>query len=560
MSDDITTLNDVSQEDFDAAEAVIIQLLRESAPSLDLRRGTAIRDLLVRPAAQFHALNDTRITELRASQSLEVMSENPDDIDELVADGILSNLAYERQTGSKATASVQFNVDSRQEYFIGAGYHVKDANDREYQTTQDWTVRVGAVTDPTREVQLIVVSEADDEYFFVLPLEAEEEGTAYDLQEDEALTPVSQRLPGVVSITTYTSFTGGTDQESVTDAIDNLENSLSHRAFESQASINAKLRDNFSDVYAVSAVGYGNAAQLRDKHNLFGVSAGNKVDIYVRTYWAPNSILLNKTGSKVSDGIYTFDLTPDDAAGFSRIRSIIPIGTTTEGVILPQLPGIGSLTYTVARSATGLTNTFHDFGSDNTAVETAFSVWQRGSITVMDVPAFLDDNGAVVYPDEVVFKVEVYTPPSLTSMQEYVDDPTVRNQEADQVVRGAVPCFVSVQGAVFRRQSASIDLDAMTDAVADLINRKDFGESLPVSQVTAVLHQFDIVRVALDDQSSEGLKLTGEIVAADESVITLSSDVLDIGTASQPELLVSPSTTVFTVDRRNVFLQEVVLN
>jgi hypothetical protein len=227
-------------------------------------------------------------------------------------------------------------------------------------------------------------------------------------------------------------------------------------------------------------------------------------------------------------------------------------------VILPSLPGIGSLQYTLDRQATNLNNTYHDFGTDNTGVETAFSMWQQGVVVVTNVPAFLED-GAPVYPDEVNFRVELYTPPSLEGMQSYVDNPLVRNQEADQVVRGAIPCFVTVQAAIFRRQSASVDLDAMTTSIADLINGKDFNETLPVSQVTAAMHQYDIVRVALDDTSSDGLRLTGEILAADNSVISLSGDVLNVTTVQEPELLVAADTTVFTIDRRNIFLQEVVL-
>ena len=558
MSDGITTLEDIDQDAFDAAEAVILQLLRENAPELDLRRGTALRDLLVRPAAQFHALNDTRIEDLRSSQSLAVMEANPADINETIADSILSNLAYERQSGSKSSGATRFEVNEFKEYFIGAGYQVRDANERVYQTTQDWTVRTGEVSNAATEVQLVVVSSENNEYFFVLPMEALEDGTQYDVQEGEAFTAVSQNIPGVVEIEAYTGFTGGTNEESVTEAIANLENALSHRAFESQTSINAKLRENFSDIYAVSAVGYANAAQLRDKHNIMGVAAGNKVDIYVRTYRAPNAELLNKVGTKVSDGVYTFEITPEDAAGFFRIRSITPIGTTVDGVILPQLPGIGSLQYTLQREATNLNETFHDFGTDNTAVETAFSLWQKGVVTVLNVPAFLQD-GASVYPEEVNFRVELYTPPSLTEMQNFVDNPLVRNQEADQVVRGALPCFVTVEATIFRRQSASVDLDSLTNSIADLINGKDFNEPLPVSQVTAVCHQYDIERVALDDKSTQGLRLTGEITAADDSIITLGGDVLNVTTVEEPELLVAADTTVFTVDRRNIFLQEVVL-
>lgn len=552
------TLEDIDQDDFNTAEALILQMLRENAPDLDLRRGTALRDLLVRPAAQFHALDNMRISDLQAAQSLSVMESSPEGIDATIADGILSNMAYVRQTGNRATGLVEFEASEFKEYFIGAGYQVQDSSERVFQTTRDWTVRTEAVEDSSSEVQLITLSEEDDQYMFILPMEAENAGTQYNISEGEGLVTVDNIIAGVTGITSNTDFSGGTNEESVTDAIGSLESALSHRAFESQSSIDARLREDFSNIYAVSAVGYANAAQLRDKHNLMGVAVGSKVDIYVRTYRAPNAEILSKVGTKVSDGVYTLEITPAEAAGFFRIRSIIPTGTTVDGVILPSLPGIGSLQFSLTREATNLDDTYHDFGTDNTAIETAFSVWQKGVVTVTDVPAFLED-GASVYPDEVTFKVEVYTPPSLTEMQDRVDAPTVRNQEADQVVRGAIPCFITVEGTVFRRQSATVDMDAMVTDVANLINSKNFSSDLAVSQVTKVLHSYDIERVSLRSNSEESLRITGNIYAPDGSIISISGDTLNISTVADPSLLVTPDTVVFTVDRRSIFLEESVL-
>jgi hypothetical protein len=222
------------------------------------------------------------------------------------------------------------------------------------------------------------------------------------------------------------------------------------------------------------------------------------------------------------------------------------------------MPGIGSLQFSVVREATGLNATYHDFGSDNTDIETAFSIWSKGVVTVTDVPAFLDGS-TPVYPDEAEFQVELYTPPSLRAMQNMVDEPAVRNQEADHVVRGAIPCFVTVEGTVFRRQSASVDMDAMTTDVADLINAKDFDETLSVSQITKILHSYDIERVSLKENSADGLKLTGSIYAPDGSIINLSGDTLNVETVKDASLLITADTVVFTVDRRSIFLEEVVL-
>jgi len=552
------TLDGIDQEAFNAAEAEIMELLREAAPSLDARHGTAIRDLLVRPAAQYLALSAERIAALRKTFSLKLVDETPGDADSATVDNLLANLAYVRKAGTKARGSVAFYTDEFKNYYIPEDFTVEDSGQYQYLTNQNWTARTDPVTDPTSEVQLVPVVGEENKYMFVLPMVAAETGSDYAVESGGALTVVSVQIAGITTVEAYTDFTGGAAAEDISAALANLEASLSHRAFESQASITAKLQQDFNSVYAVSAVGYANAAQLRDKHNLMGVAVGNKVDIYVRTFRAPYLILLNKTGTKVSDGVYQFTLTPAEAAGFYSIRSIIATGTTTEGVILAEQPGIGSLEFTVAREAYGLSATFHDFVPENGAIETAFSAWQQALVTISGVPAFVE-GGAAVYPDTAVFKTEIYTPPDLLAIQAAVDSAIVRNQEADQVVRGAIPCFISLQATVYRQQSATVDLVAVARALADYINSRDFGASLTVSQLSAIFHSFDITRVALDDKSSAGMRLTGEITAADGTIIEISGDSLDISTVDAPELLISADTVIFTVDPRNIFLNEVII-
>jgi len=552
------TLDDIDQDAFNAAEAEILEMMRTAAPNLDARRGTAIRDLLVRPAAQYFALDAARIAALRETFSLKLVEESPETADSETVDNLLANMAYVRKAGTKARGSVAFYTDELKNYYIPEAFTVEDSGQSSYLTEQNWTVRIDAVADPATEVQLTPVAGEEGKYVFVLPLVAENTGSSYAVQSGAALTMLSAQISGITSAEAYTDFTGGAAQEEIADALASLEASLSHRAFESQASITAKLQQDFASVYAVSAVGYANAAQLRDKHNLMGVAVGNKVDIYARTFRAPYLVLLNKTGTKISDGVYQFTLTPSEAAGFYRVRSIIAVGTTTEGVVLAEQPGIGSLAFTVARAAYGLSGTFHDFDPDNGAIETAFSAWQQAVITVSGVSSFVED-GQAVYPDTAVFKTEIYVPPDLLALQVAVDDATVRNQEADQVVRGAIPCFISLQATVYRLQSATVDLLEVADTLADYINSRDFNASLTVSQLSAIFHSFDIVRVALDSKSSAGMRLTGEITAADGTIIEISGDSLDISAVASPELLVSADTVVFAVDLRNIFLNEVIV-
>ena len=62
-------LGDITQDQYDSAESIVIELLRTEYPSLDLRRGTVIRDLLVRPAAQMVARDNELLEELQQKQT-----------------------------------------------------------------------------------------------------------------------------------------------------------------------------------------------------------------------------------------------------------------------------------------------------------------------------------------------------------------------------------------------------------------------------------------------------------------------------------------------------------
>ena len=56
----LESITSVTQTAYDQAEAAVIAMLRYNAPNLDLRLGTVLRELLVRPAASFYALNTSR--------------------------------------------------------------------------------------------------------------------------------------------------------------------------------------------------------------------------------------------------------------------------------------------------------------------------------------------------------------------------------------------------------------------------------------------------------------------------------------------------------------------
>lgn len=555
MAIDIT-LDDIDQDQYDAAESVIIELLRSHSPELDLRRGTAIRDLVIRPAAQFHALETARIEATRNTNSLQLVVNSAEVADIDVVDGLLANVGYSRQPGEFATGEVRVNVSVLKDYFIPNQYELEDGSGYKYVTEQAWTIRKDGATDSTTELSLLPSETSSNNYYFILPMIGEVEGSQYQAEENEVMTPTGRELGGIDSFSVFKSFTGGINQESAQQAADSLPRSLSLRALESSRSIDSRLRNSFPDLIATSTIGYGDQEMLRDKHNVFGIAVGNKVDIYCRTFQAPTSVILSKTGTKVSDGVYTVTIDRGDAPGFSVIRSVTLVGQTSDGEISTNPIQLSTLNFTEVRAASETDQTYHEFATDNAVVETAFTAWQSATLTITDVPGVIVD-GAGTYPDSLAFIVEAYLPPGLASIQSFIDYDGVRNLEADQVARGAVLCFVELSATVYKNPGVIVNLELMAQVLTDYINNKKFGELLTASELASVIHQFNIVRVNLDDTSESGFKLFGTIRDAGGNPITLSGNTLDISTVIDAENLVTPATTVFVADRRDIILKEI---
>jgi hypothetical protein len=79
-------------------------------------------------------------------------------------------------------------------------------------------------------------------------------------------------------------------------------------------------------IVAVSTVGYGNMAQRRDKHNLFGVGVGGRIDLYVRNfsdlYSVTKTVYGRLDGVSNGGGTYKLTLSPADFPGGCWVKSV----------------------------------------------------------------------------------------------------------------------------------------------------------------------------------------------------------------------------------------------
>lgn len=515
------TLNDITQDQFDAAEKALIALIRSKYPGLDLRSGTVLRDTLVRTDAAVAALHTAEVEQLRRLMSLSTIIE---DGTASAADvnKILANFNVAQNSGVVATGTVKVKVAAARTYTLASGTVFSTLEGLQFTTTALVTAGLAPEDGST------VLQPEAGAYYFLVPVAASVSGSAYNIPQGTAVEP-AVTIYGYVSASAAANFTGGLDGETLQAAVSRIPAALSHRALTNRTSVEAMLRARFDGtgitVQAVGVQGMGDAAMLRDKHNVFGVAVGGRSDVYVRTFGAPAVLTLTKTGMRTGAGAYAFRIEAEDAPGFYAVRGV---GESTGAA--------ASYAFTETRSGTDA-SAWHDVEG---TVDIAFSAFQACDVAVTGVP----DNGA-----EHTFVVEVWECPGLGAIQTYVDDDSVRNIAADVIVRCPPVCLVSCHATVYYDMGTPVDLTVLRTAVARYINGRNFVGRLTRSELVKVLLDLGVKKVALNP---DDMLLAGRVLGADGSWRSLRGDTLDIAAIADAGALVTGDTVVFAAEPQDI--------
>jgi hypothetical protein len=536
----VESLENITQDQFNQAESIVINLLRSAYPALDLRRGTVLRELLVRPAASFYALESERYTQLQQVSSLQLIAENPNTATTEDVNRILANFDMTQRAGSLAYGTAYIQLAFERTYLITTGFTLYTLDGLVYGVEQSYTIM--ATPDKTNPAQLQLFKKSDGTFYALLPVVSQAAGGAYNIPAGTTLN-ATNAFDGFVTAEAYTNFVSGVDPETINQLLARMPSAIAHRSFESRISIDSILRDpdqgNFGSVlYATSVLGYGDQGQLRDKHNSFGVAVGSRSDIYVRTFAAPFVLTLMKTATKVAPHTYQFTLEAAEAPGYYAIRAITDEDTVSSPTLtFESLPIVGTYTVLEVRSATGLGGSFHDINAANAVVETCGTVFQKSVITVQDV---LDDTAA-----SRVFKVELFTAPYLSDIQAYVDRFDVRNLKADYLVRTPFICLVGVRALVVPMPGATLDIPAIKTAIVNYINTRSYVNDLTESEILGVLYRYNVQKVDTSDNPLTGLQIKGILRDATGVLHTLVGHTLDLRSIASADKLLLPTTCVF---------------
>ena len=312
----------VSASDILQAELLLSQVLSAQDPTLDLRTGTAVRDLGVRPAATLLATINKALTYYWTQNSLS----NVDDLTPTIfVDKILQNFFMTRFTGTKTTIMARLYFAKSTTVSIGTDIFFSTDN----------KIRFFPVAAATYSAANMTFDSSLNQFYISVPLVAENAGSSYNIASG-SLIYFSNFNPFFLHAEIGYVTSVSTDPETNLQFVSRARNSISTRNLVNSPSIKSNLMDAFPIISEVKSVGMGDIEMIRDKAKIsppmlgsdIWAGLGGMVDIYTRV--------------PISTSILQF--TTD---AFGRIELTGPIfkvamSTTSGGALVDQIPTYAS--------------------------------------------------------------------------------------------------------------------------------------------------------------------------------------------------------------------------
>lgn len=529
------TLDDVTQEGYENEQQLLVSMIRTKYPKLDLRNGTVLRDLLVNADAMVGAWFEAQAYEQYVAASLHLLSERSEaggtvDVDDVNA--ALSNFNMKSVSGTKAEGKVRVIVDTVREYTVLAGFVFTTIDGLKFETTADVT----AVENPgAGETEL---HRGTSNYWFLVPVRCTTVGSDGNLAQGTALSTETP-IYGFVSGAAYRTFSGGSDLESINKTIERIPASLSVRGLLNKTAAEAVLRDCYDSgdnpIVAVSCCGYGNDAQRRDKHNLFGVAVGGRVDLYVRNFTELPTTDLTLAGTRQDDGSYLIEIPVGAVPGFYCVRQVSD----------PTSDSISSYNYSVSYFAGGTGDTWHDIDVSEDPSEVCGTIWRGARIVVSDTG---------VSDDEHDFRVELVAAPKIDDIQAYVDSDDIRNTGSDFVVRTPMIVQMSVSASVRYNYGTPFDVESTIAKICEYVNTSGFCGRMTRSEIATICKNNGATSVDLYDEDE---MLHGYVYDAFGNRLQMSGDALDVNDVRTFDGMVTKDTCVFVLEPRNVSIKTI---
>jgi len=267
----------VTSSDILQAELLLTQVLAAQDPTLDLRTGTAIRDLAVRPNATLLATINKALVYYWTQNSLTNVTDSTPTV---FVDKMLSNFFMTRYAGANAVINVRL-------YFAKA-LSVTLSTDLYF--SPDNVLMYYPITSATYPASQLVFDPSSGQYYLSVNLVAAAAGTSYNLSSGSLIYFSNFNPYFLHAEINYLSSTAN-NVETNTQFISRASTSISTRNLINTPSITSNLTSAFPIISQITSIGMGDTSMIRDAVEVapsivpypIWIHIGSAMDIYCNT-------------------------------------------------------------------------------------------------------------------------------------------------------------------------------------------------------------------------------------------------------------------------------------
>ncbi|MNK27646.1 hypothetical protein D3C87_460080 [compost metagenome] len=240
-----------SAQEIAQAELLAKQILEAQFPDMDLREGTGLRDLVLRPSAMLLALTRKGLDYYFAQNTISgVTNDTPTDI----VDSIMSTWFINRNLGTRAVISARLYFARRKNVSLTSDIFFSPDNISKFFPTQSATYSADSMG----------FDSFQNEYFIDIDLTAEAEGTQYNIGQGSLLY-FSNFDPYFLHAEVNYLKDSSVSSESNSEFVDRAKTAISTRNLINNPSIDSNLKEQFNYLKNIVSIGMGDPEMIRDQ-------------------------------------------------------------------------------------------------------------------------------------------------------------------------------------------------------------------------------------------------------------------------------------------------------
>lgn len=240
-----------STQDILEAELLAKQILEAKFPDLDLREGTGLRDLILRPTSYIMALLKLATDSYFAQNTISGVN---DTTDTEIVDDILSNWFIERHLGTTAVISARLYFARSKNITIPSSAYFSTDNSLKFYPSSTQTFTSSSLSYDSYQ----------NEWYVDIELTAESSGTDYNIGSGSLLYFSSFDPYFLHAEINYLSQSS-TSAETNSEFIARTKTAVSTRNLINVPSVLANLQDTFNVLDSITTVGMGDEDMIRDQ-------------------------------------------------------------------------------------------------------------------------------------------------------------------------------------------------------------------------------------------------------------------------------------------------------